>query len=118
MVLSEREYYGTIHLLVRSTDRTTHLFLNWMVPAEASATDIVRILRLPIGRRCELRRSLDQIMIGLSSEDQFPEYASMERWSFRQRSLFESRPRGAELPTDLAASDCAKIRKQPQPFQR
>jgi hypothetical protein len=41
-----------------------------MVSAEAGATEIVTIPRLPIGRLCELRRFLDQIMIGLSSEDQ------------------------------------------------
>ena len=72
VVLSEHERYGTIHLLVRSADGTTHLFPSWMASAEAGATEIVTIPRLPIGRLCELRRFLDQIMIGLSSEDQVP----------------------------------------------
>ena len=43
-----------------------------MASAEAGATEIVTIPRLPIGRLCELRRFLDQIMIGLSSGDQVP----------------------------------------------
>ena len=43
-----------------------------MASAEAGAIEIVTIPRLPIGRLCELRRFLDQIMIGLSSEDQVP----------------------------------------------
>lgn len=41
-----------------------------MASAEAGAIQIVTIPRLPIGGLCELRRFLDQIMIGLSSEDQ------------------------------------------------
>jgi len=41
-----------------------------MASPEARAIEIVTIPRLPIGRLCELRRFLDQTMIGLSSEDQ------------------------------------------------
>jgi len=41
-----------------------------MASPEASAIEIVTIPRLPIGRLCELRRFLDQTMIGLSLADQ------------------------------------------------
>ena len=41
-----------------------------MASPEAGAIEIVTIPRLPIGRLCELRRFLDQTMIGLSLGDQ------------------------------------------------
>ena len=41
-----------------------------MASPEAGAIEIVTIPRLPIGRLCELRRFLDQSVIGLSSADQ------------------------------------------------
>jgi hypothetical protein len=43
-----------------------------MASPEAGAIKIITIPRLPIGRLCELRRFLDQTMIGLSSEDRNP----------------------------------------------
>lgn len=71
-MFSEHEHYGMTHLLVRSADGTTHLFPSWMASPEAGAIEIVTIPRLPLGRLCELRRFLDQTMIGLSSDDQVP----------------------------------------------
>src|SRR5580698_8984111 len=70
VVLSEHEHFGTIHLLVRSGDGTTHLFPSWMASPEAGAVEIVTIPRLSVGRLFELRRFLDQNMIALSSEKQ------------------------------------------------
>ena len=43
-----------------------------MASPEAGAIEIVTIPRLPVGQLCELRRFLDQTMIGLSSEGQVP----------------------------------------------
>jgi hypothetical protein len=70
VVLSEHEHFGTIHLLVRSGDGTTHLFPSWMASPEADAIEVVTIPRLFMVRLFELRRFLDQNMIALSSERQ------------------------------------------------
>ena len=123
VVLSEHEHYGTIHLLVRSADGTTHLFPSWMASAEGGATEIVTIPRLPIARLCELQRFLDQIMIGLSSEDQVPtggrkhgEVESSPEKSIRE-SATGSRIAGAATAegsavTGVAVNGGARIKKR------
>ena len=86
------------HVLVRSADGTTHLFPSWMASPEASAIEIVTTPRLPTSRLCELRRFLDQTVLGLPSEDHVPAGGNKHgEVRVRQTDLFESRP-VAELP--------------------
>lgn len=100
-----------------------------MASADFGALEIVTMPRLPIGRLCELRRFLDQIMIGLSSEDQVPagghkhgEVESSPEKSIR-KSATGSRNAGAATTegspvTGGAANRGARITKRVRGFRK
>ena len=113
VVFSEHEHYGTTHMLVRSADGTTHLFPSWMASPEAGGIEIVTIPRLPIARLRELRRFLDQFMVGLSSEDEVPsggrkhgEVESSPDKPIRE-SAIRTRPAGVATTEGIAAARIA-----------